>query len=123
MPNRTIPHMAWLIGAQFVLLLSVLGAVLWWQGSAQPRFAVVDVPQLYRLKEAQVAAILVDKSLNDSHRTAAIQSVGRFGVEVAQLIEGLPAQCGCLVFSRGAVTGQPGKLLDLTPTARERLGL
>lgn len=124
--GRVSPTLAWVIGVQLAFSLGSLGAVLWWlraPGTAQPRFAVVDVPQLYRLKEAQVAAILVDKSLSDSHRTAAIQSVGSFGPEVARLVESLPAQCGCLVFSRGAVAGQPESLLDLTPAARERLGL
>lgn len=121
--RRISPTLAWVVGVQLAISFGSMGAVLWWQRAVQPRFAVVDVPQLYRLKEAQVAAILVDKSLSDSHRSATIQSVGGFGTEVARLMESLPGQCGCLVFSRGAVVGQPDILLDLTPTARERLGL
>lgn len=124
--NRLHPTIAWAIAIQFALSLGLMGVVLWWQrspGWGSPRFAVVDVPQLYRLKEAQVAAVLVDKSLSDTQRQAAIQGVARFGQEVAQLIEGLPGHCSCLVFTRGAVTGDAANLIDLTPTARERLGL
>ena len=79
--------------------------------------------ELYRLKESQVAAMLVKRDTSDTDRAMAIQRVAAFGGEVSKLIESLPEECGCLVLTRGAVLGSGAQLIDLTPDVRRRLGL
>jgi conjugal transfer pilin signal peptidase TrbI len=87
----------------------------------KPTFGTLDVAELYRLKESQVAAMLVKRDTSDTERAMAIQRVAAFGGEVSKLIESLPEECGCLVLTRGAVLGSGAQLIDLTPDAGARL--
>jgi hypothetical protein len=88
-----------------------------------PRFAVLDVGELYRLKENQVAAVLVKHDASDEERATALKRAAAFGAEVTALIQALPEECRCLVLARGAVIGPAQRLPDLTPDVRRRLGL
>ena len=93
------------------------------QRTQKPTFGTLDVAELYRLKEAQVAAVLVKRDSGDAERIVAIQRAAVFGAELSKLIETLPEECGCLVLIRGAVLGSGAQLVDLTPAVRQRLGL
>ena len=106
-----------------VSLVIVAGAALWMQRNQKPTFGTLDVAELYRLKEAQVAAVLVKRDSGDAERIVAIQRAAVFGAELSKLIETLPEECGCLVLIRGAVLGSGAQLVDLTPAVRQRLGL
>jgi hypothetical protein len=115
---------ALLIAINTVLSLAMLvGVSAWWLYARTPTFGTLDVAELYRLKESQVAAMLVKRDISDTERALAIQRVATFGGEVSKLIEALPEECGCLVLTRGAVLGSGAQLIDLTPDARRRLGL
>ena len=105
---------ALLIAVNSLLSLAMVGGVSAW---------LLDVAELYRLKESQVAAMLVKRDTSDTERAMAIQRVAAFGGEVSKLIESLPEECGCLVLTRGAVLGSGAQLIDLTPDVRRRLGL
>ena len=106
-----------------VSLAIVAGAALWMQHNQKPTFGTLDVAELYRLKEAQVAAVLVKRDSGDAERILAIQRAVIFGAELSKLIDTLPEECGCLVLVRGAVLGSGAQLVDLTPAVRLRLGL
>ncbi len=106
-----------------VSLAIVAGAALWMQRAQKPTFGTLDVAELYRLKEAQVAAVLVKRESGDAERVLAIQRAAIFGAELSKLIDTLPEECGCLVLMRGAVLGSGTQLVDLTPAVRQRLGL
>jgi hypothetical protein len=106
-----------------VSLAIVAGAALWMQHNQKPTFGTLDVAELYRLKEAQVAAVLVKRDSGDAERILAIQRAAIFGAELSKLIDTLPEECGCLVLVRGAVLGSGAQLVDLTPAVRLRLGL
>ena len=106
-----------------VSLAIVAGAALWMQHNQKPTFGTLDVAELYRLKEAQVAAVLVKRDSGDAERILAIQRAAVFGAELSKLIDTLPEECGCLVLVRGAVLGSGAQLVDLTPAVRSRLGL
>ena len=88
-----------------------------------PRLAVLDVGELYRLKEAQVAALLVKPDATDADRAAILKSVHGFGTEVTRLLQALPEECRCLILARGALIGQDTQFPDLTSDVRRRLGL
>ena len=106
-----------------VSLAIVAGASLWMQHNQKPTFGTLDVAELYRLKEAQVAAVLVKRESGDAERILALQRATIFGAELGKLIDTLPEECGCLVLMRGAVLGSGAQLVDLTPAVRQRLGL
>ena len=106
-----------------VSLAMVAGVSAWMQRTQKPTFGTLDVAELYRLKEAQVAAVLVKRDSGDAERILAIQRAAIFGAELSKLIDTLPEECGCLVLMRGAVLGSGTQLLDLTPAVRQRLGL
>ncbi len=116
-----------LIVINAVVSLLIVGGALswsqWMQRSQRPTFGTLDVAELYRLKESQVAAVLVKRDIGDLERAMAIQRAAVFGAEVSKLIEALPQECGCLVLTRGAVLGSGAQLVDLTPDVRRRLGL
>ena len=95
----------------------------WMLRSQKAAFAVLDVAELYRLKESQVSAVLVNHTTSETERAAAIRRAAAFGTELTALIEALPQECGCLILARGAVVGATAPLPDLTPNVRRRLGL
>ena len=110
-----------LIAVNSLLSLAMVGGVSAWLLRAQkPTFGTLDVAELYRLKESQVAAMLVKRDTSDTERAMAIQRVAAFGGEVSKLIESLPEECGCLVLTRGAVLGSGAQLIDLTPGLYQR---
>ena len=114
---------AMLIGINALLSAVLVMGSHWLLPAQKPAIAVLDVAELYRLKESQVAAVLVKREASDAERVAAIQRAAAFGTEMTHLIEALPAECGCLVLTRGAVVGSGAHLTDLTPDVRRRLGL
>lgn len=115
--------------AILVLTNALLSAVLisayalWFAPQRVPALAVLDVGELYRLKETQVATVLVKRDATVEDRAQALQRAAAFGLEVTSLIQSLPHECRCLILARGAVVGPAPLLPDLTPEVRRRLGL
>lgn len=107
------------------LLSAVLVAAyaLWFAPPRAPVLAVLDVGELYRLKERQVATVLVKRDSTDEDRALALKRAAAFGLEVTNLMQSLPDECRCLILARGAVVGPAPLLPDLTPEVRRRLGL
>ena len=105
------------------LVAGVGGVSTWLLRTQKPTFGTLDVAELYRLKESQVAALLVKRDIGDTERAVVIQRAAAFGGEVSKLIETLPDECACLVLTRGAVLGSNVQMVDLTPDVRRRLGL
>ena len=115
---------ALLIAINTLVSLALIGSVsAWMQRVEKPAFGTLDVAELYRLKERQVAALLVKHDVNDAERAIAIQRAAAFGKELSKLIEALPANCACLVLNHGAVLGSGAQVVDLTADVRRRLGL
>ncbi len=110
-----------LLLASALVNAALLAAYALW--IAPPRLATLDVGEIYRLKEAQVAAVLTKREASDEERIAALKTAGSFGAEVTALIETLPKECRCLILARGAVIGERDSLPDLTLEVRRRLGL
>lgn len=115
---------ALLLFANLLLSACIVGAYAhWYAPSTGPALAVLDVGELYRLKETQVATVLVKRDASDADRTQALKHAAAFGLEVTRMIDSLPEECRCLILARGAVVGPAPQLPDLTPEVRRRLGL
>lgn len=113
-----------LVGMNALLSAALLfGYALWMAPPPAPRLAVLDVAELYRLKEMQVTALLTKRDATEEERSGALKAAGTFGTEVTTLLRALHEECQCLVLARGAVIGQPQALPDFTPDMRRRLGL
>lgn len=107
-----------LVSASFLIVYA-----LWLAPSPPPRLAVLDVAELYRLKETQIAAVIVRRDATDQERLTALTRAERFGAEMTAMIQALPEECRCLIFARGALVSHDSVLPDLTPEVRRRLGL
>ena len=101
----------------------LIAYALWFATTRAPQFAVLDVGELYRLKETQVAAVLVKRDSTDEDRALALKRANAFGLEVTNLIQSLTEACRCLILARGAIVGPAPLLPDLTPEVRRRLGV
>jgi hypothetical protein len=113
-----------LVLANAILSAILIAAYATWMAPARtPLLAVLDVGELYRLKETQVAALLVKRDASDEERALALRRASTFGLEVTSLIQSLPEECRCLILARGAIIGPAPILADLTPEVRRRLGL
>ena len=107
-----------------VISAAMIGIHAYWLAPRQgPQLAVLDVAELYRLKEAQVAAALVKREGTEEERAALLKRVSNFGADVTRVLQTLPDECRCLVLARGALIGPHTQLPDLTPDVRRRLGL
>ena len=96
---------ALLVGANALVSAALIALVhLWLVPERLPALAVLDVAELYRLKELQVAAVLVKRDASDEERAGALRAAG-FGTEVSTLLQALPSECRCIVLARGAVMG------------------
>ena len=115
---------ALLVGANALVSAALIALVhLWLLPERPPALAVLDVAELYRLKELQVTAVLVKRDASDEERAGALRRAAGFGTEVSTLLQALPSECRCIVLARGAVLGSEALLRDLTPDVRRRLGL
>ena len=121
MTRRDAARLIAINAAVSVALLA--GGARWVVRPERPTFAILDIAELYRAKESQIAAVLVQHDSSAEERATAIKRATGFGTEMAALIETLPEDCSCLVLNRGAVVGASGRLPDLTSDVRRRLGL
>ncbi len=90
---------------------------------ALPKFAVVDVAEIYRLKEAQFGKVIGDPRATDAERAKALDDAQRFARDLVALVQSLPLQCQCVVLNKAAVVGSATALDDLTPIAKRAVGL
>ena len=95
--------------------LIVLAYALWFAPASAPRLAVLDVGELYRMKETQVAKVLVKLDATHEDRALALQRASAFGLEMTNLIQSLPDECHCLILARGAVALAPAAALPALP--------
>lgn len=87
-----------------------------------PPIGVVDVGQVYRLKEAEFTQ-LVTQSTTDQERQQALAMAQHFARQFPLALEELSRDCACLVLVRSAVAGNPPHVLDLTMLLRRKVGL
>lgn len=113
-----------LIAINALVSAAWVGAYALWAAPPEaPQLAVLDIGELYRLKESQVTRVLMQRDASDQDRVLALNRAATFGAEVTRLLQLLPQECRCLILARGAVVGPAAHLPDLTPDVRRRLEL
>lgn len=83
---------------------------------------VVDVGEVYRLKEAEFTR-LVTKAASDDERQQALVVARQFAQRLPLALEELPRDCRCLVVIRTAIAGVPPHAVDLTALLQRKVAL
>ena len=81
---------------------------------------VVDVAEIYRLKEAEFAALMT-RGNSDADRQQAMDLATSFARRLPRALEELPADCRCLVVLKSAVAGPTARTLDLTAVLKTKV--
>jgi hypothetical protein len=81
---------------------------------------IVDVAQIYALKEAEFSQRL-NRSGSDEDRQQAMLLARDFSRRFPAALEELPRDCNCLVVIKAAVVGQTGRTVDLTNHLKAKL--
>ena len=81
---------------------------------------VVDVAEIYRLKEAEFAALMT-RGNSDADRQQAMDLATSFARRLPRELEELPADCRCLVVLKSAVAGPTARTLDLTAVLKTKV--
>ena len=118
-------ELALIVGLNAALSLALVLAASWLLPASGQRLATVDIASLYRAKEGQVTAQLLRRDASDTDRASALREAAAFGEQLDRLVARLPADCRCLVFTKGALigSGTDNRIADLTPQLRRQLGL
>jgi len=81
---------------------------------------VVDLAEIYRLKEAEFAALMT-RGNSDADRQQAMDLATRFARRLPRALEELPADCRCLVVLKSALAGPTAHTLDLTALLKTKV--
>jgi hypothetical protein len=83
---------------------------------------VVDVGEVYRLKEAEFTQ-LVTRTTSEDERQKALLLARQFAQRLPTALEELPRDCHCLVVVRSALAGSPPHAVDLTALLKHKVDL
>lgn len=83
---------------------------------------IVDVGEVYRLKEAEFTQQLT-KAATDDERQKALDMARQFAQRLPLALEELPRDCRCLVLVRTSVAGTPPNAVDLTALLKRKVNL
>ena len=83
---------------------------------------IVDVNEVYRLKEAEFTQ-QVTKVGSEGDRQKALGMARQFAQRLPLALEELARDCQCLVLVRTAVAGAPPAGIDLTPLLKRKVDL
>jgi hypothetical protein len=86
----------------------------------QQKVGFVDVAEILRLKELEVSARMTQGGRDAEGE--AYDAVTRFSADLEAALDDLQQECACTLLVRTAVV-KPGKSEDLTPEAKQRLGI
>lgn len=86
------------------------------------RFGVIDVAEIWRVKEKQFAEAMAGAAAGPE-QAKAMQIAGEFSQRLPGALEELARECACLVLARSAVVVQGGHAVDLTPALMAKVGL
>jgi NAD-dependent oxidoreductase involved in siderophore biosynthesis len=84
------------------------------------RVGVVDVGEVYRLKEAEFTQLLT-RAATEGERERAYALARRFSQRLPAALEELPRDCACLVVLKSAVAGPTPHTVDLTALLQQKV--
>lgn len=99
---------------------SALGAYHRWVVLPMHRIGVVDVGDLYRIKEAEFTKLLT-QTTSEVERDKAFSLAREFSRRLPKALEELPRDCDCLVLLKSALAGSTQQTLDLTAHLKAKL--
>jgi hypothetical protein len=104
------------------LLITATGLFAYDRLVAKPAqtIGVVDVAEVYRLKEAEFAT-LITSSKTEEERQRALDLARDFARRLPAAMDELPRDCHCLVVLKSAVAGQTPNTRDLTVLLKTKL--
>jgi hypothetical protein len=82
---------------------------------------VVDIADVYRVKEAEISSMLQNVKSEGDRQKAYDQAQG-FGDRLDKALSEIPAQCRCTVMIKSAIAGSGSNSVDLTPLLKAKLG-
>ena len=86
------------------------------------RIGVVDIAEVYRLKEREFAD-LVTKTGAEADRQKAFAMAEQFAKALPLALEELPQECNCLVLVKTAVPARTPHTIDMTALLKHKLGI
>ena len=91
--------------------------------SPADRIGVIDVTEVYRLKEKEFTELVTKAGASESDKDKAMAGAETFARALPQALEELPRECGCLVLLRNAIAANTPATIDLTPALKRKVGL
>lgn len=85
-----------------------------------PRIATVDLPAIYREQEAVFTQVVSRDGATERERDAAFARAEAFARELPTALEGLSAECRCMLLAGNAVAGHFA-VADLTAELRRKV--
>lgn len=114
------------MAGQFMMSTCVVGTSLFAYDRMTVRpgqtVGVVDVGEVYRLKEAEFTQ-MITKGASEEQRQKALVLAHQFAQQLPIALEELPRDCHCLVIIRSSVAGSPPHSVDLTPLLKHKVDL
>lgn len=105
----------------------IVGSSLWAyeryvRAPQTPRFAVVDVSDIYRLKTMQLVDDMLKAGEGKDARDAVKNRADTFGQDLERLTSRVASECTCVVLARPAVVAGDS-VPDYTDAIKAKLGL
>ena len=91
--------------------------------SPADRIGVIDVTEVYRLKEKEFTDLVTRAGASEADKDKAMAQAESFARDLPQALEELPRECGCLVLLRNAIAANTPATIDLTPALKRKVGL
>jgi hypothetical protein len=108
------------VGVAALVALAALAAYDRWIAGPARRIGVVDVGEVYRLKEAEFTLSLT-RANSEAERETAMRGARLFAQRLPHALEELPRECGCMVVLRTALAAPSSRTVDLTAELRRKV--
>ena len=118
--RATLLHAFAALLATLLAIAAALAAYHHWIVRPALRVGIVDLGEVYRLKEAEFTLTLT-KPGSDDERLRAITTARRFAQRLPVALDELTQECGCLVVLRSAVAAATPRTVDLTARLKQKV--
>jgi hypothetical protein len=103
----------------FISLVFLVGNN-WLLSINQPRYAVIDVQDVYGEKQKEFSQIILKKGTTEDDRQKAVDMAQRFGKNLDAVLKTVTKECGCILLNKSALV-TPEVYKDYTQEVKARL--